>query len=497
MPPKKSPIWKHFKDDLDDKTNAICQIPGCKKPKVSRGKEGSAKGNLSNASMANHLKTNHTKEYSDFMKDKVSKEASEKRKNEEQQEEDEMEGGTIQLYNIRTQKQRQEFLHQTNLNSWVSGSHTKQSPETVYDIHDIRAKDRHRGVLMMVILDLQPWNFVSDPGFLYYSNQMDPHYKVASTTFYRELLDKAYKNSVSKVQDKLVRDNPLSLSCQLDGWSSYRHGYIGLLINYISPSWKRVSLCLACSPFDDHHTGEKLGNWLEDKLGTWKVLDKTTVVVSDTASNMLRMMDFLPNEMEHNDCLNHVLQLVINNEVFEKPEITTIVTHMKAVVNYNSVLLSSALRKKQEELGFKSIKTLVQDVKTRWNSTHDMLERFVELKDAIIGVLEDESWRGKITVKSGGKVKFTANDWKVMEKTVEVLKPFKDATVKLSSKSACVSETIPTLSSLRHTLKLANNANTDKGVRDLKNRLNENLKNRTEYLEKNDMHRIATMLDWR
>ena len=243
MPPKKSPIWKHFKDDLDDKTNAICQIPGCKKPKVSRGKEGSAKGNLSNASMANHLKTNHPKEYSDFMKDKVSKEASEKRKNEEQQEEDEMEGGTIQLYNIRTQKQRQEFLHQTNLNSWVSGSHTKQSPETVYDIHDIRAKDRHRGVLMMVILDLQPWNFVSDPGFLYYSNQMDPHYKVASTTFYRELLDKAYKNSVSKVQDKLVRDNPVSLSCQLDGWSSYRHGYIGLLINYISPSWKRVSLC--------------------------------------------------------------------------------------------------------------------------------------------------------------------------------------------------------------------------------------------------------------
>lgn len=87
---------------------------------------------------------------------------------------------------------------------------------------------------------------------------------------------------------------------------------------------------------------------MEEKLGTWKVLDKTTVVVSDTASNMLRMMDFLPNEMEHNDCLNHLLQLVINDEVFEKPEITSIVAHVKAVVNYNSVLLSSALRKKQE-----------------------------------------------------------------------------------------------------------------------------------------------------
>ena len=127
---------------------------------------------------------------------------------------------------------------------------------------------------MMVILDLQPWNFVSGPGFLHYSSQMDPHYKVASTTFYRELLDRAYKKGVSLVQEKLKKDDPTTLTCQLDGWSSHRHGYIGMQVNYITPSWKRVNICLACSPFDDHHTGQKLGNWLEEKLGIWKVLDK-------------------------------------------------------------------------------------------------------------------------------------------------------------------------------------------------------------------------------
>ena len=497
MPPKKSAIWKHFKDDLNDPTNAMCQVPGCKKPKVSRGKEGSAKGNLSNASMTNHLKSNHPKVHSEFIKDKVAKDFAEKRKVEEEKEEDEMENGTVPLYNLNTHSKRQEFLQQTSLNSWITGSKKLQSPESVYDIHDIRAKDRHRGVLMMVILDLQPWNFVSDPGFVCFSNRMDPHYKVASTTFYRELLIKAYKNGVSKVQQKIKNDDPVAVSCQLDGWSSYRHGYIGMLINYITPSWKRVSLCLSCSPFDDHHTGEKLGNWLEEKLGTWKVLDKTTVVVSDTASNMLRMMDFLPNDMEHNNCLNHVLQLVINDEVFEKPEVKSITSHVKAFCNYNSVLLSSALRKKQEELGFPSIKTLVQDVKTRWNSTHDMLERFVEVKDAVIAILADDEWKGKISVKTGGMVKFSANDWKVMERLVDVLKPFKEATVNLSSKSACVSETIPTLASLQHTLKLANNAAVDRGVRDLKSRLSDNLKARTEYLEMSDMHTISTLLDWR
>ena len=503
MPPKKSPIWKYYEEDVKDPSNVICKVPGCKKSTVSRGKEGSSKGNLSNVPMTNHLKNNHPKVYSEFIKAKVSKETADKRKFEEENEENEMEDGTTPLFNLRTQSQRQEFLHQTNLNSWVGGNHViKQSKETVYDIHDMRAKDRHRGVLMMVLIDLQPWNFVSDPGFLYYSNQMDPHYKVASTTFYRELLSRAFKNGVSKVQEKLTRDNPVAVSCQLDGWSCYRHGYIGLLVNYISPSWKRVSLCLACSPFDDHHTGENLGNWLEEKLGSWKVLDKTTVVVSDTASNMLKMMEYLPNDMTHNDCLNHVLQLSINDEVFEKPEITSIVANVKAFVNYAaiSVLLSASLRKKQEALGFAGIKALVQDVKTRWNSTLDMLERFVELKEAIIGVLEDEDWKGKIKVKSdgvSGKVKFSSNDWKVMERTVVVLKPFKEGTVKLSSASACVSQSIPTISSLHLTLKLADNTSTDKGVRDLKTRLNENLKARTEYLEKSEIHSIATLLDWR
>ena len=500
MPPKKSLIWKHFSEDIADPTNVLCKVPGCSKSKVSRGKQGSSKGNLSNIPMVNHLKNNHPKEFSDFTEAKLAKDEDEKKKLEEEADSNEMEGGIVPVFQLRTQKQRQEFLSQSNLNNWVGGGIVQLGGSgSEYKIHDPRAKDRHRGILMMVILDLQPWNFVSDPGFLHFSSQMDPHYRVASTTFYRELLNRAYKKGVAIVQEKIKKDDPTTLACQLDGWSSYRHGYIGLQVNYITPSWKRVNICLACSPFDDHHTGEKLGNWLEEKLGTWKVLDKTTVVVSDTAANMLCMMNFLPNDMERVNCLNHVLQLAINDEVFEKPEVTSIIANVKAVTNYasSSVLLSEAIRKKQEDLGFKSIKTLTQDVRTRWNSTNDMVERFVELKDPITEVLESEEWKDKITVKPGVKVKFTSNDWRVLERLVQVLKPFKEATLKLSAKQACVSESIPILASLHHTLKLANNNAIDRGVRDLKTRLDQNLKNRTGHLEENEIHAMATLLDWR
>ena len=223
---------------------------------------------------------------------------------------------------------------------------------------------------MMVILDLQPWIIVNDPGFIYYSNMLDPNYKVASDKFYRGLLNKSYEKGVQKLEDKIEKDNPETVSCQLDGWSAYRHGYIGLLVNYITAGWKRVSLCLACGPFDGHHTRENLGGWLEDKLEKWKVLDKTTVTVSDTAANMIKMMEFLPAHMTHNGCLNHVLQLAINDEVLDKPEIKNVILSVRAFTNYAEVaiLCSAALRKKQEALGWeeKDHRALIQDVKTCW-----------------------------------------------------------------------------------------------------------------------------------
>ena len=69
-----------------------------------------------------------------------------------------------------------------------------------------------------------------------------------------------------------------------------------------------MNLALACSKFD-----ENMSNWLEQKLEHWRVLEKTRVFVSDSAANMLKMMEYLPDNIEHVRCLNHIQNTVVEN----------------------------------------------------------------------------------------------------------------------------------------------------------------------------------------
>ena len=162
--------------------------------------------------------------------------------------------------------------------------------------------------------------------------------------------------------------------------------------------------------------------------------------------------------------------------------------------------LGALVRNKQEVLSWKDedFRALIQDVKTRWNSTLDMLERFHYLQEPVKKVLEDEEWKEKITVKTGGNagryVKFTGNDWKLMEKVVKVLGPFKEASLKLSFLSSYISQSITIITSLLHTLKPSYMI-TDFGVKDLKKRLRDNLNRRLEFLESSEIHSLATLLD--
>ena len=491
MPPtKSSSIWNYFIEKDEDPSTALCQVPGCSKMSVSRGKLGTIKSALTVQSMKRHLQLNHTKQYHEFIQNEKEKLVKEKEATD-----DDLEENDMTVFNLRTQKQRDQFKSQLKISSWINdGGKASSSKFETYLITDPRAKERHVAVLMMVVLDLQPFTIVNDPGFIYYSNRMDSHFKVGSETYYRNCLQKAYEKGVDMIKEKIDNDQAQFVSCQLDGWSSYRHGYMGLLINYITSSWKRVSLCIGCTSFDQSHTGWNIAEWLEGKLDSWKVFDKTTVMISDTASNMIKAAEYLPS-LVHSGCLNHIIQLSINHEILEKPSIKNLILNLKAFSTYasKSNLLSEELRKLQREAGVQENMILMpkQDCVTRWNSTYDMIERAIEIEDYIKVILADDHWKSKIKCE-GNQVKLTTQDWKLLKSVARVLKPFKEATEVLSKANASISQYIPVITSLLYTLRpLA----SDDGVKQLKSRLKENLLGRLSDVEEYEIYSLATLLD--
>lgn len=77
----------------------------------------------------------------------------------------------------------------------------------------------------------------------------------------------------------------------------------------------------------------------------------------------------------------------------------------------------------QTRLNTKPLK-IKQDVPTRWNSTFDMLERFLATKEAVISTLALLDFK---------RCSLETEDWEIIEHSVKILKPFNEVTIEISS----------------------------------------------------------------
>jgi len=86
--------------------------------------------------------------------------------------------------------------------------------------------------------------------------------------------------------------------------------------------------------------------------------------------------------------------------------------------------------------------SLIQDVSTRWNSTHDMIKRACEQEPAKAAVFQR---RRDLT-----HLELSSSEWRLLEDVAEVLEQCKDVTAYLSSESY---PTIFSLGPLYHAIK--------------------------------------------
>ena len=461
------PIWDYFEKSTEDLSFAICKK--CK-VNVSRGSKEVKKMTTSNKK--SHLKKVHGEvEYKAFLKTDVENNEAKKRTIEEAELEE-------SPFNIRNKTQKSNFLQRS------LGEMSISVP--TWKVDDPRSKICHKSILEMIIWDLEAFNVVNKAGWLKMVKVLEPKFQPGSDKFYREMMQKSFASCKERMVKILADADPKDITLILDGWSQFHHGYVGVNIHFIDGKWERKKFNIGCVQLDTSHTGEAMADLVQNLTQEWKVDDKITFVVRDSASNMVRMGNLLG--WQHGDCTNHTLQLTIQDELLGMASVEKLVEKCRKVCTYanKSVLFSTDISDAQVLVEGHHPKQLAQDVRTRWNSTFDMMSRFLELK--VTAVLAKPKWVEKV------EVHFFNQEWELMAKAVFLLKVFKEATLMLSGSQASISQVIPIVKLIRDSLQVGA---SDHGVKTLKTKLKDALNRRFGEKEDTEEYALATLLDAR
>lgn len=190
--------------------------------------------------------------------------------------------------------------------------------------------------------------------------------------------------------------------------------YIAVTGHYLTQELEFKTVLLGCCQYFGSHTAANIASELEEILNRWNIREKVNFTVTDYATNMIKgIKEFLG--IKHFGCFAHTLNLLVDDALIDQEKlidkIKKIVAHFK-----RSSLSSERLAKYQVQQN-QQPKRLIQQVETGWNSTYYMIERMVELQDAV---------RSTLALVIKDLPHLSNEDWIHCARLCQVLRPFED-----------------------------------------------------------------------
>lgn len=245
------------------------------------------------------------------------------------------------------------------------------------------------------------------------------------------------------------------------------------------------SVLLACTSFEESHTADNLASFLKNTVDEWGLSQRITVVVSDNAANIKSAIEKC--NWRRLSCFAHDINLIVHCGL---DKIETVVTKIKDIVSYfkRSSHALAKLQEYQKQTGNPIVK-LKQDCLTRWNSTFDMFDRILRIKEPIIATLA--------ILNNTELNSLTPNEWQVVDKSKELLKIFYDVTVEISAeKNISISKKIIMVRAMFKVIQtFINDTNLPRKVLNIAKTLKEKMRNRFDGIEDNLLNAQATVLD--
>ncbi|XP_048478263.1 zinc finger BED domain-containing protein 4-like [Plutella xylostella] len=341
-------------------------------------------------------------------------------------------------------------------------------------------------LLLMIAKEYQPFNLVNDIEFRKFVTLLNPSYTLPTPkTLSENLLPQQYLKLKQKVKDQLSK--ALAVCVTTDGWTSDNNeSFIGVTAHYIDPETSELcSYLLGCIEYEESHTAENLHQFLREQFKEWDIGHKVGAIVSDNAANILAAIHL--SDWRSVSCFAHTLNLIVQTALGCISEITG---KVKKIVEFfhRSTTGLNKLKSIQLQMNAPQLK-LKQDVITRWNSTYDMLDRATKIKEALIATLA--------LIRQD--LVLSAEDWRVIESAVPILKIFYEVTTEISSeKTVSLSKVIVYCRLLsRHIDQRVSRTELEDPtqIKNLLQTLQDQLKKRFKNIETSVLHAESTILD--
>ena len=258
-----------------------------------------------------------------------------------------------------------------------------------------RAMTLHKAIGRYMAADLRPLSTVESPAFQKLVHELDPKYKLPGRIYFSStVLPDLYQETRQYVEEALQQACQVAITT--DGWTSRAtESYMTVTAHCIDGDWKLQNFVLQTRQISESHTGVNIAAVLDAAVEEWELIrnGQDIPIVTDNASNMYTAVKEAKHLGPHVGCFAHVLNLACQNAL-KVSTVARLLGRVRRIVAFfhRSSTAAALLVQKQKLLQLPQHK-LIMDVVTRWNSSYDMVDRYLEQQAAVMAVLTQSDVR--------------------------------------------------------------------------------------------------------